>query len=82
MKTTVEIPDALAEDIRKLAAREGTTVKVLIEQGLRKVLAERRQRNGTFRLRKATFKGNGLQPGVAGVSWERIREMAYEARGA
>lgn len=82
MKTTVEIPDALAEEIRKLAAREGTTVKVLIEQGLRKVLAERRQRHGAFRLRKTTFKGNGLQPGVAGASWERIREMAYEARGA
>ena len=57
-------------------------MKVLIEQGLRKVLAERRQRHGAFRLRKTTFKGNGLQPGVAGASWERIREMAYEARGA
>jgi hypothetical protein len=81
MKTTVEISDALLAEARKVAAREGTTLKVLIEQGLRKVVAERRRRSGAFRLRKASFKGTGLQPGVAGASWERIREMAYEARG-
>ncbi len=81
MKTTVEISDSLLEEARKLAAREGTTLKALIEQGLRAVVAERRQRVGAFRLRKASFKGDGLQPGVAGAGWERIREMAYEGRG-
>jgi hypothetical protein len=81
MKTTVEISDSLLEEARKLAAREGTTLKALIEQGLRAVVAERRQRVGAFHLRKASFKGDGLQPGVAGAAWERIREMAYEGRG-
>jgi hypothetical protein len=81
MKTTVEISDTLLDEARKVAAREGTTLKVLIEQGLREVIARRRQRAGAFRLRKASFKGDGLQPGVAGASWERIREMAYEAHG-
>jgi hypothetical protein len=81
MKTTVEISDSLLEEARKVAARDGTTLKVLIEHGLRKVVAERRQRVGAFRLRKASFKGKGLQPGLAGASWERLREMAYEARG-
>jgi hypothetical protein len=80
MKTTVEIPDSLLAEARRLAAREGTTVRALIEQGLRQVLAERK-RSGGFRVRKATFKGTGLQSGVAGASWERIREMAYEGRG-
>jgi len=64
MKTTVEISASLLEEARKLAAREGTTLKALIEQGLRAVVAERRQRVGTFRLRKASFKGDSLQPGV------------------
>ena len=81
MKTTVEIPDSLLDDARKVAAREGSTVRALVEEGLRKVLADRRQRSGAFRLRKATFGGSGLQPGVAGASWDRIREMAYEGRG-
>ena len=81
MKTTVEIADSLLEDARRLAAREGTTLRALMEQGLRHVVAERRRLAGAFRLRKASFKGQGLQPGVAGASWERIREMAYESRG-
>ncbi len=80
MKTTVEIPDALLAEARKLAARERTTVRALIEQGLRRVIGER-ERAGPFRLRKAAFKGDGLQPGVAAASWERIRDMAYEGRG-
>jgi len=80
MKTTVDIPDSILEEARKLAAREGSTVRALVEQGLRRLISERK-RPGGFRLRKATFKGEGLQPGAAGASWERIRDMAYEGRG-
>jgi hypothetical protein len=80
MKTTVEISDSLLAEARRLAAREGTTVRALVEQGLRRVIVER-TRSGGFRLRKASFKGQGLQPGVAAAPWERIRDMAYEGRG-
>ncbi len=80
MKTTIEIPNSLLEEARKLASQEGTTVRALVETGLRRVLAERKKR-GTFKLRNASFNGKGLQPGVADASWERIREMAYEERG-
>ena len=81
MKTTIEISNSLLEEARRLAAKEGTTVRALVEQGLRRVVTERK-RGEKFRFRKATFKGAGLQPGVAGASWDRIREMAYEGRGA
>ena len=64
-----------------MASREGRTVRALVEEGLRRVLAERK-RTRVFRLRKATFKGKGLQPRVAGASWEQIRATAYEGRGA
>jgi Arc/MetJ family transcription regulator len=80
MKTTIEIADSLLAEARRVAAREDTTVRALVEQGLRHVLAERK-RSRAFHLRKASFKGDGLQPGVATASWERIREMAYEGRG-
>jgi hypothetical protein len=80
MKTTVEIPDSLLEEARKLAARQGTTLRVLIVDGLRRSMAERR-RAAVFRMRKATFKGTGLQSELSGASWERLREMAYEGRG-
>ncbi len=80
MKTTIQIPDSLFEQARKLARRERTTLKALVEQGLRRIIAERKRRSG-FRLRKATFKGNGLQPQLAGASWDQIRELSYEGRG-
>ena len=80
MKTTVEITDALLIEAKRLAAREGITVRALVEQGLRQAIRERRKRT-EFRLRKATFRGEGLQPGVAERGWERARELAYEGRG-
>jgi hypothetical protein len=81
MKTTVEIPDSLLEEARKVAAREGTTVRALVEEGLRGVVAQRR-RATTFRLRRASFKGDGLQPAFAAASWEQIRDAAYDKHGA
>jgi Arc/MetJ family transcription regulator len=80
MKTTIEISDSLFEEAKKLAAKEGTTVRAYVEQGLRRIVAERQSRV-VFRLRKATFKGKGLQPGVQDATWERIRETIYQKRG-
>jgi len=61
-------------------ARERTTLRALVEQGLRRVLADKK-RKSKFRLRKATFKGQGLHPDVQGLSWDQIRELSYERRG-
>jgi len=80
MKTTVEISDALAREAKEVAIREKTTLRELIEAGLRAVLRERRRKTG-FRLRDASFVGNGLQPEFRGADWERLREAAYEGRG-
>ena len=80
MKTTIEISNSLLAEARKLAARQGTTVRALVEQGLRHGVAEHKRRD-QFNLRKATFKGHGLQSGFAGATWEQIREAIYESRG-
>ena len=80
MKTTMNIPDSLFKDARRLAHEEHTTIKALVEEGLRRTLDEH-GRSKPFRLRKATFKGKGLQPPLAGASWDRIRDTAYEGRG-
>ena len=80
MKTTIQISDSLFEEARKLAHRERTTLKALVEQGLRRIISERKRRNG-FRLRKVTFNGQGMQPPLVGASWEHIRELTYEGRG-
>ena len=79
MKTTLDIADPLLREARRIAAREGTTLRELVEQGLRKVVAERK-RKPPFQLRKASVKG-GLQPELGDASWERIRGLVYEGRG-
>ena len=80
MKTTIDIPDPLLSEARRIAARDGITVRALVEQGLRRVLEEKR-RTGTFRLEKASFRGDGLQPELQSATWEQIRQLAYEGRG-
>ena len=80
MKTTIHIPDSLFKEARQVAQEEQTTLKALVEMGLRKVISERKQRQH-FKLRKVTFKGHGLQPHIAGASWDKLRDMSYEGRG-
>ena len=41
MKTTIHIADGLFEEARKVARQEKTTLKALVDEGLRKVVAER-----------------------------------------
>ena len=81
MKTTVEVPDSLLQEARKLAEKEGTSIKILVEEGLRRILLERK-RGKPFRLRDLSYKGKGLQGDITEGSWEKIRELIYEGRGA
>jgi hypothetical protein len=80
MKTTIEISDALLREARKLAAKEGVTLRALVERGLHRVLAETKQRP-PFRMRDGSVGGNWLQPEVRDLSWDQIIEMTYEGRG-
>ena len=81
MKTTVEISDPLLREVRKLAARQGVTLRTLIERGLRRVISDANPAK-PFKLRRASFKGKGLQPEFQGVSWDRLRDAAYQDHGA
>ena len=80
VKTTLDISDPLLREARKIAARERTTLRALVEQGLRKIIAERKVAR-PFRLRKVTFKGRGLVPELRDADWDEIRDLAYEGRG-
>jgi hypothetical protein len=81
MKTTVEIPDPLLREVRKLAEREGVTFRALLERGLRRILAEQK-RASPFKLRKTSFKGNGLQQEFRDAAWDKVRDAIYKDRGA
>lgn len=81
MKTTIELSDPLLERAKRLAARDSTTLRELVEAGLRHVLKERAQRAEPFVLRDARVEGRGLSPEFSGASWNDIRNASYEGRG-
>jgi hypothetical protein len=80
MKTTIDIADSLLAEAKALAAREGTTVRSLVEEGLRLAI-HRHGQQGPFRLRDASFAGDGLRPDVSLERWDQIRGMIYGGRG-
>ncbi|HET7541933.1 MAG TPA: hypothetical protein VFK05_18795 [Polyangiaceae bacterium] len=81
MKTTVELADPLLERAKRLAAERGTTLRELIEAGLRRVLEDELS-PAPFALRDSRVHGSGLQAEFRDASWEQIREAAYGRRGA
>lgn len=80
MKTTIDIADNLLEAAKAVAARDGLTLRALVERGLRHVLATTEAAPQAFTLRKASFKGSGLQPEAQRLGWDEIRELAYTDR--
>ena len=79
MKTTIELSDAALEELRKLAEKEGTTLRALLEEGARAVISSH-GRSKPFRLRRASFRGRGLRAELLGETWAAIRELSYEGR--
>lgn len=79
MKTSIEISDPLMKRARAVAAREGKSIRELVEAGLRLVL-DQRERRATFTLRDASVGGKGLRDGLRYEDWAKILEMANEDR--
>jgi hypothetical protein len=81
MKTTIELPDGLLAEAKRVARRQGTTVRALVEQGLRQTLAVHR-RAKSFTLRDGSVDGEGLSPEVGSGDWETVRDLIYRGHGA
>jgi len=75
MKATVEIADALLLEARNMAAARHTTLRQVVEEGLRALMNA--QRNSHFQLPDESFGGEGLQK----HDWEDVRKAIYEGRG-
>lgn len=79
MKTTVDLPDDLLREAQQVARAEGTTLRSVVEEGLRAVIARHRSAR-RFELRDASVPGRGLQPELAGADWAAIRDASYGHR--
>ncbi len=82
MKTTVEISEDLFARTRAVALREGTTLRKLIEEGLRFALAQREETKADYRWPDLSVQGEGLAPEVEEGRWEPIRDRIYTGHGA
>jgi len=76
MKTTIDITDGLLVEAKRLAARKHTTVRALVEDGLRLVL-DREQESNTFTLRDGSVGGRGLRPAAQRAGHDAWLEAVY-----
>ncbi|MCH8307227.1 MAG: type II toxin-antitoxin system VapB family antitoxin [Proteobacteria bacterium] len=81
MKTTVDISDELLKKAKRLAAKRRTTLRAIIEQGLRNTIKEQ-QRGAKYVLPDMSIDGKGLQAEFKNKAWSDIRDAAYEGRGS
>lgn len=81
MKITLEIPDALFHAAGKAAGERRTTLRALVEEGLRRVLADGGLAKSWRSFRFQTFGGDGLTEEAAGGSWDANSRIVYEGRG-
>lgn len=85
MKTTIDLADELFARARDAAQREGRTLRSLVEEGLRLVLAQhgKSRRAAPFRLK--TFAGKGARAGLTaefeGAGWPAMRDALYGDNG-
>jgi len=78
MKTTVEIADPLLEQAKAEARRRGTTLRSLIEEGLRRVIAE--PTIDAYELLDCSVSGDGPTDLWLNGTWDDKLEMIYEGR--
>jgi hypothetical protein len=80
MKTTIEVSDALFKSAKQLALRNQTTMRALVEEGLRRVLSEQPFRaKPAFRLKDESVRGGKML--VADPrEWRKLEEEHVVAR--
>jgi len=81
MKTTIELADSLFLETRSAAADDGVTMRALVEEGLRHVLARRRT-HASWRLPEAAFGEGGLNAPLDVGAWSRLHAVVVLAGGA
>lgn len=78
MKTTIDIADDLLLRAKQEAKDSHTTLRSLIEAGLREILG-RSSASKRSLVEPVTYRGKGLQPEFRGKGWDAMRAAVYES---
>jgi len=81
VKTTVDIAEDMLREAKLIAAREGTTLRALVEEGLRHVIDERAKQKTGFRMRDGSYGSGGGVPGIDPDDWMSIKHIVRGAGG-
>ena len=81
MKTTIELPDELLDQLRRVARQEGSSLRRLVEEGLQRSLKARRT-TAHRALDFPSYGGSGLTASFQGASWSEFRDEIYREQGA
>lgn len=76
MKTTIEINDELLRRAKRAMQARGTTLKALVEQGLRQILDQPESVRRKPIVLKVHQGEMGFAAGFANADWSRIKEAA------
>ena len=77
MRTTLDLPDPLFRQAKKLALERKIPFRALVTEALRRVIKEEAPRR-RFKLTERSYGHGGLVEGLSWTDWERIRDLAYE----
>jgi hypothetical protein len=79
MKTTIEIGDALLNRAKRHARKTGQTLRVLVEEGLRRVLEDEPVQTG-YRLPDRSVGVPGGRNPLESLTWQDLRDEIYGGR--
>lgn len=82
MKTSIDLSDALFDSAKALAQQRQTTLRALVEEGLRRVLFEAQSTaKPTFKLKDASVRGKQVLI-TDPLRWREMEEEHIAARVA
>ena len=75
-KTTVDLPSDLVERAKSVAKARRTTLRALVEDGLRQVI-DRSEDAPDYEPADLSFGGKGLRPELREGGWPAVRDLIY-----
>ena len=81
MKTTIDIHDELLVAAKNLAHDERRSLRSVVEEALRELLAQRSE-NAKWTLPDRSFGGDGVHGAHVHSGWRELADETYDGRGA